>query len=307
MVRGHEPQSYMKEMQITSGQKRLNSVSNNKAEKHDFFQKAFSLAKQQKESSTFSVNNNDTRDSGVRAFSLPTAQVCVQGQPLLTSAKQATQNNSTKSTGTDKPLKVHRVCAGSSFINLKVGGRLVKARIDSGAEITILSTEIYNTLKEKPNRIKDVVMQMADGDKVMQGFITKPVQLLLGSQVFRERLYVAPIADEMLLGHDIMHHLRVLHDMQADNFIVNGEKIPIMTYFEDRKPVVARVSLTRKVVVPPNSVVRVCCQMDVKLDDYYLEPGEGVYNKKVLMPHIVRSSGEKPIICLVNATDNYKT
>ena len=46
--------------------------------------------------------------------------------------------------------------------------------------------------------------------------------------------------------------------------------------------------------------------MDAELDDYYLEPGEVVYNRKVLMPHIVRYSGGKPVICLVNPTDNYK-
>ena len=42
-------------------------------------------------------------------------------------------------TQTEQPVKVHVVCAGSSFIKLKVGGRDVQARTDSGAEIYILS------------------------------------------------------------------------------------------------------------------------------------------------------------------------
>ena len=103
-------------------------------------------------------------------------------------------------------------------------GKVVKARIDSGAEISILSTAIYNELKEKPQKVKDVVMQMADKENVLNGFITKPIQLGIGNQNFKERLYVAPIADEMLLGHDIMHHLGVLHDMCSDMLIVNGVK-----------------------------------------------------------------------------------
>lgn len=57
---------------------------------------------------------------------------------------------------------VHRVCAGSSFIHLKVGDRGIKARIDSGADITILSSHIYESLKEKPAKVEEVTMQMAD-------------------------------------------------------------------------------------------------------------------------------------------------
>jgi len=60
---------------------------------------------------------------------------------------------------------------------------------------------------------------MADKDNVLKGFVTRPVQMRLGSHIFKERLYVAPISDEMLLGHDIMHRLGVLHDMPADLFI----------------------------------------------------------------------------------------
>jgi len=91
-------------------------------------------------------------------------------------------------------------------------------------------------------------MQLADKDNVLKGFVTRPVQMRLGSQIFKERLYVAPISDEMLLEHDIMHHLGVLHDMQADLFKINGEKIPIERSFLDQKSVVARVSLTKRVV-----------------------------------------------------------
>ena len=69
----------------------------------------------------------------------------------------------------------------------------------------------------------------------------------------------------------------------------------------------ARVSLTKRVVVPPNSVVRVACKLDDQLGDYYLEPGDLIHQRKVLMPYIVRSAGDRPIICMVNPTNNFKT
>ena len=124
-------------------------------------------------------------------------------------------------------------------------------------------------------------MQMADRDKVLPGFIVKPVQLYLGSQIIRERLYVAPISDDMLLGHDIMHRLGVLHDMKSDT-LVNGERVPVITHLQDKKPVVARVSLTKRVAVPPNSVVRVACKLDDQLGDYYLEPGDLIHQKNCI-------------------------
>ena len=60
-------------------------------------------------------------------------------------------------------------------------------------------------------------------------------------------------------------------------------------------------------MVPSNSVVRVACKLDDHLGDYYLESGDLIHQKKVLMPYIVRSAGDSPIICLVNPTNNFKT
>ena len=79
---------------------------------------------------------------------------------------------------------IHRVCAGSSFIRLKVGNRWIRARIDSGADITILSSSIYESLKEKPAKVEEVTMQMADKEQVLKGFIVQPLKLQLGSQNF---------------------------------------------------------------------------------------------------------------------------
>ena len=186
---------------------------------------------------------------------------------------------------------IHRVCAGSSFIHLKVG-RWIRARIDSGADITILSSQIYESLKEKPAKVEEVTMQMADKEQELKGFIIEPLKLQLGSQTFKEKIYVAPVCDEMLLGHDLLHHLGVLLDMHSNTLVLNGEKIPVETIFKDGKPAVARVSLTKRVVVPPNSAVRLPCKMDTTLDDYYIEPGDLVMKKGILMPHIVRSSEE---------------
>ena len=104
---------------------------------------------------------------------------------------------------------VHQVRAGSSFVQLTVGSIDINARIDSGAEIIILSSKIYEKLSKAPAQVKEVDLQMADNDSVMKGFIIQPLKMRLGNQCFNERVYVASIGDDMLLGHDLLHHLGV--------------------------------------------------------------------------------------------------
>ncbi|KAH3779172.1 hypothetical protein DPMN_180651 [Dreissena polymorpha] len=112
------------------------------------------------------------------------------------------------------------VTGGSSAVKIIVGNIPVLAKIDSGAEITIISTNVYDKLVRKPSKVKDVQMQLADKDSILKGLIIKPIGLTLGNQTFKERVYEAPINDDMLLGHDILHHLGILHDMASDTLNV---------------------------------------------------------------------------------------
>ena len=82
-----------------------------------------------------------------------------------------------------------------------------------------LSSHIYESLKEKPAKVEEVTMQIADKEQVLKGFIIQPFKLQLGSQTLNEKIYVAPTSDEMLLGHDLLHHLRMLLDMHSNTLV----------------------------------------------------------------------------------------
>ena len=153
----------------------------------------------------------------------------------------------------EEGVYIHQVRAGSSFVQLKVGSIDINARIDSGAEITILSSKIYEKLYKAPAKVKEVGLQMADKDTVMKGFIIQPLKMKLGNQCFSERVYVASIGEDMLLGHDLLHHLGVCLDMRTDTLILNEEQIPVTTSFNNNTPTVARVSVKQKVRLPPNT------------------------------------------------------
>ena len=153
----------------------------------------------------------------------------------------------------EEGVYIHQVRAGSSFVQLKVGSIDINARIDSGAEITILSSKIYEKLNKAPAKVKEVGLQMADKDTVMKGFIIQPLKMKLGNQCFSERVYVVSIGDDMLLGHDLLHHLGVCLDMRTDTLILNEEQIPVTTSFNNNTPTVASVSVKQKVRLPPNT------------------------------------------------------
>ena len=153
----------------------------------------------------------------------------------------------------EESVYIHQVQAGSSFVQLKVGSIDINARIDSGAEITILSSKMYEKLNKAPAKVKEIGLQMADKDTVMKGFIIQPLKMKLGNQCFSERVYVVSIGDDMLLGHDLLHHLGVCLDMRTDTLILNGEQIPVTTSFNNNTPTVARVFVKQKVRLPPNT------------------------------------------------------
>ncbi|KAH3834928.1 hypothetical protein DPMN_108261 [Dreissena polymorpha] len=179
------------------------------------------------------------------------------------------------------------------------------AQLDSGAEITKISTNIYEKLKKKTSKVQDFEMKLADKDSTLKGFIIKPISMKLGSQTFKERVYVAPISNDMLFGRDLLHRLGILLDIALNTLILNGKRIPVHCTFKESAPTVARVTIIRRTVNPSNTVVRLKCAMSSKLDtDYYFQPNQDL---KLVSPRVVRKKGEDSIVCLVNPTDIYQT
>ncbi|KAH3886958.1 hypothetical protein DPMN_010971 [Dreissena polymorpha] len=77
--------------------------------------------------------------------------------------KQSTEQG-TSSGGPSDSIKICRVQEGSSVVKIKIGDLELNAKLDSGAEITILSSRMYEKLKKAPKKVQDVVMQLADAE-----------------------------------------------------------------------------------------------------------------------------------------------
>ena len=182
----------------------------------------------------------------------------------------------------------------------------LQAVVDTAAEVTIISDSIFRELQPKPPYLKKVILHTAGRDLRMDGFVVGPVALKLGKNTFLEAVYVAPIQDDMLLGLDFLlrHCVDIKLDDRCLDFRGNGEKVPIEVdrLVTSKENTVARVTIESTIKVPPNSVLRLQCEISDSLNDYIIEP-EG--DLDVIVPRTLHSAGSKPKVCLVNITDSF--
>ena len=68
-------------------------------------------------------------------------------------------------------------------------------------------------------------------------------------------------------------------------------------------PEVARVSVAKRIEIPPNSAAQVPCKMDHPMTDYVIELDK---TEKVYGPRVVRAAGADPVVGIVNCSDRYK-
>ena len=88
---------------------------------------------------------------------------------------------------------------------------------------------------------------MAGKNSRMKGFTTEPVDIQVGRTRYRKKLCVAPIADDMLLGHDLLHQWGAVHDVRAGTLQIGHETVPLDLETKSRSVRVARVTAARQV------------------------------------------------------------
>jgi hypothetical protein len=78
---------------------------------------------------------------------------------------------------------------------LKLVNALMEAAVDTGAEVTFISDEVYATLDPKPPVLRETMMHAAGRGMMMKTFVVGPVDLGIGSKSYATEVYVAPIKD----------------------------------------------------------------------------------------------------------------
>ncbi|VDI22773.1 Hypothetical predicted protein [Mytilus galloprovincialis] len=136
----------------------------------------------------------------------------------------------------------------------------------------------------------------------MNWYVVGPVNLELGSKLIQTNLYVAPIEDDMLLGFDLLRAHCIDLQMSDGQLRVGDEVIPMTMGKVGQAPRVANVTIRDKVTVPPNSVMKLSCQVNCEMPSYIVEAGSP---SGLLVPRTLHAAGSQPVVCLINTSDKH--
>jgi predicted aspartyl protease len=187
---------------------------------------------------------------------------------------------------------------------VKIGDTILEAAVDTAAEVTIILEEVFQTLEPRPQVLRETTMHAAGRGMVMKTLVVGPVSLQIGYKSYETEVYVAPIKDEMLLGLNFMVEFGVVVNLRDRTFKIGDEDLSLSSGPKGIIPVVSKVRVKRRTVVPPFSVVHVSAQLDGQIGQYVIEPNE--QNLPILMPRCLYQN-ENPVVCLVNLSDRYYT
>ena len=200
-------------------------------------------------------------------------------------------------------ITISQLTGGTMYrVPVVVQGHRVAAVVDTAAQVTLISEEMYKGLKEPPPILKEVVMNTAGKGLQMNGFVAGPFYIKLGNQEFTWDIYVAPIGDQMLLGIDFLRKQGISLDLHRNQLSIHGEVIQMSWGQASSLPQTTEVRAGKNHTVPANSVQRVMGVLAKPMGrEYIIEAkAEGC----LLIPRTLHDVGQDPVLCLINLTDS---
>ena len=183
----------------------------------------------------------------------------------------------------------------------------IKAVVDTAAEVTTISDRFYKSMKYQPKPIRKTLLLAAGREMKLHGYVIGPVTLKIGRKRYvANELHVAPIQHDMLLGFDILYEKgSAILNMGERTLIFDGQCLD-MGYSDantnnSTSPIISRVTVAKRRVVPPNSVAMVKCDVHTDMHDYIIEGHEG---GKVIVPRTLDNK-TAPMISVMNMTDRF--
>lgn len=138
-------------------------------------------------------------------------------------------------------------------MTIQVNGVKEDSIVDTGAEVTLLSEDFFNSVG-LPDRLSDcpeVQLHNAEEGANMTGHKVL-VNLQLGSHMVKWPVYVAPIREKILLGLDLLQEADVSIRARGSVY-VKGQRVKSKIIARGQSHVTAAVRLENKVVLQPNT------------------------------------------------------
>ena len=209
----------------------------------------------------------------------------------------------------DEPHQIRQASFSglSMVVPVKINGIRTLATVDTAAQKTIISKDLYSKL-DPVRRGKEVHLCNAEKDKTMTGFHLPSLTIELGANTYTWDVIVAPISNQVLLGIDFLKHLHIIVDLSQNALCLGKEIIPakLRRNNKGQEYAVSRVIIKKRVTLHPHSVKSVTVSMAGPSDiTFVVEPT--TYNKGLLMGAGILPTGEHQFIDIVNDSDKFIT
>ena len=192
-------------------------------------------------------------------------------------------------------------------VPVQVKGKSLESVVDTGAQVSIINSKLINISQFE---VEPVVLRGLEPDKPINGHLIKDVSINLGGRMYRWVLYVAPIEDDFLLGLDFMIAYKIDPLVSRNILMADGLEIPALLKrgATGQRQNVGRVHVTRLTVVPPNTVMRVQCDVDMCYEGNTCLVSPGCGRKALAMPYAaVNIKGGKIVTQVTNLSDHFVT
>ena len=221
-------------------------------------------------------------------------------------------NPAARTTPSEPFVKSGRVddCNDELFVEGCVQGMPVKFLIDTGANITILKTSIYEQMSTRPD-LEHVGVQMTLANGSFSPFVGRgKFRMQLGKEQNTRLLWVADIASDGILGLDVMRAFGaelLLRDGRYE-MTFREEREEAITDSQQLQPSCRRVAVKVTTVIPPHSEVIVPGELIGEGETStvgVLEPTERLAQRnQLLLAKAVVNTGSPTIpLRMLNPTD----
>ena len=147
-------------------------------------------------------------------------------------------------------------------VRLRINNRLLRAVVDTAAQVTLVSDRVLKKLDPQPLTIREVTFRNAGRDLTMKGSMVGPVKIQLGQHCFDEDIHVAPIEDDVLLGLDLLRRHQIDVHMKDLVLVMEEQAIPLEFGITPEPDRVAPVTHEYRVMIPPNTLKRITGVID---------------------------------------------
>ena len=193
------------------------------------------------------------------------------------------------------------------LVDLTINDRSVEAVVNSGAQVSVLSKNFYDSLDNKPKMLETIRLKGASASGLMSGCRVDKVDVDLGYGLgsYSMPMYVADINDDCILGLDYLKTRGAVIDLGRVVLEVEGLLVTRKyKYANDTSSSIHRVCLSKRGHLWPNSVTRVFVTTLTSGNQSVVIHGRNE-RRKYLVHNALMMSGDSRNLYLVNDSDQH--